>query len=230
MQLSAIQQAPIIQANNLTKRFGNLEVLKNITLQVQPGEFLAIVGPSGNGKSTLLHILGCIDRPTTGDVCIMSKNTNKLTDKQLAKLRNQTLGFVFQFFYMQPHLTIAKNIEIPLMPTRIKSTKRRELVQNVAKLVGIANQLQQKPSTLSGGQLQRAAIARAIINQPKAILADEPTGNLDTANSANIINLLLNIKNQQNTALIIVTHDQQIAHLADRIISLENGALQNVKI
>ena len=230
MQPSTIQQSPIIQANSHTKRFGNLEVLKNITLQVWPGEFLAIVGPSGNGKSTLLHILGCIDRPTTGDVYIMSKNTNKLTDRQLAKLRNQTLGFVFQFFYMQPHLTIAKNIEIPLMPARISPTKRRKLVQNVAELVGITSQLQQKPSTLSGGQLQRAAIARAINNQPKAIIADEPTDNLDTANGANIINLLLNIKNQQNTALIIVTHDQQIAHMADRIISLENGTLQNVKI
>ena len=201
-----IPTPPILTAAHLSKSYGSARILSDATLSVAPGEFLAIVGPSGSGKSTLLHILGL--RPAA-----------------LANLRNRTLGFVFQFFYFEPHLTVAKNLEVPLMPLRVPTRDRQARVRAAAELVGIADQLHQKPATLSGGQLQRAAIARALINRPQILLADEPTGNLDRANTERILDLLLQIKREQHTALIVVTHDEQVAARADRVLHMSDGRL-----
>ncbi len=217
--------ASLLQAHNLTKAYNGVLVLNSVSLEVRAGEFLAIIGPSGSGKSTLLHILGCVEQADAGEVEVCGVQVRQQSPANLAQLRNRDLGFVFQFFYFQPHLSIAKNLEVPMMPLRTKNSERQARIQRVAKLVGISNKLKEKPNKLSGGQLQRAAIARAIINQPKLILADEPTGNLDRENTNRIMKLLLQIKQHQNTALIIVTHDETVARMADRVVRMEDGRL-----
>ncbi len=216
----------ILKATDLTKSYGKTMVLHRVSLEVKAGEFLAIIGPSGSGKSTLLHILGCVERADVGDLEICQKSIRAQNSAELAKLRSREIGFVFQFFYFQPHLTVGKNLEVPMMPLRAKTKERQERIKEVAQLVGIDSKLSQKPNKLSGGQLQRAAIARAIINQPRLILADEPTGNLDGENTRRIMELLLEIKNSQNTALIIVTHDDTVARMADRVLRMEDGGLR----
>ncbi len=217
--------ASLLQAHNLTKAYNGVLVLNSVSLEVRAGEFLAIIGPSGSGKSTLLHILGCVEQADAGEVEVCGVQVRQQSPANLAQLRNRDLGFVFQFFYFQSHLSIAKNLEVPMMPLRTKNSERQARIQRVAKLVGISNKLKEKPNKLSGGQLQRAAIARAIINQPKLILADEPTGNLDRENTNRVMKLLLQIKQHQNTALIIVTHDETVARMADRVVRMEDGRL-----
>lgn len=217
--------ASLLQAHNLTKAYNGVLVLNSVSLEVRAGEFLAIIGPSGSGKSTLLHILGCVEQADAGEVEVCGVQVRQQSPANLAQLRNRDLGFVFQSFYFQPHLSIAKNLEVPMMPLRTKNSERQARIQRVAKLVGISNKLKEKPNKLSGGQLQRAAIARAIINQPKLILADEPTGNLDRENTNRVMKLLLQIKQHQNTALIIVTHDETVARMADRVVRMEDGRL-----
>lgn len=216
----------LLKATNLTKSYGKTTILHGASLSVKAGEFLAIVGPSGSGKSTLLHILGCVEQADSGELEICGKNVQKQSSAQLAELRGKELGFVFQFFYFQPHLTVGKNLEVSMMPLRTKVKERQARIEAAAGLVGIENKLKQKPNKLSGGQLQRAAIARATINRPKIILADEPTGNLDGENTRRTMELLLEIKNSQNTALIIVTHDDTVAEMADRVLRMEDGRLQ----
>lgn len=215
----------VLRAEGLIKAYGKTTVLEGASLEVSAGEFLAIVGPSGSGKSTLLHILGCVEQADSGALEICGKDIRAQSSAQLARLRNCDLGFVFQFFYFQPHLTVSKNLEVPMMPLHIDEPERRGRIQDVAELVGIRDKLKQKPSGLSGGQLQRAAIARAIVNRPKIILADEPTGNLDRENTKHVMDLLLQIKQQQNTALIIVTHDETVAKMADRVLRMDYGRL-----
>lgn len=215
----------LLRASGIKKTYAGVTVLRGVDLEVVAGEFLAIVGPSGSGKSTLLHILGCVEQADSGEVEICGKMIRGQSSTDLAMLRSRDLGFVFQFFYFQPHLNIAKNLEVPMMPLRVKSNERRERIQEVAKLVGIDDKLGQKPSRLSGGQLQRAAIARAIINQPKIILADEPTGNLDHGNTEHIMRLLLRIKQERKTALVVVTHDESVAMMADRVVRMNDGRL-----
>ncbi len=216
----------LLKATNLTKSYGKTTILHDVSLEVKTGEFLAIVGPSGSGKSTLLHILGCVEQADSGDLEICQKNIREQSSAELAELRSNELGFVFQFFYFQPHLTVGKNLEVPMMPLRTKVKERQARIEEAAKLVGIDAKLKQKPNKLSGGQLQRAAIARAIINQPKLVFADEPTGNLDGENTRRVMELLLEIKKSQNTALIIVTHDDTVAEMADRVLRMEDGRLR----
>lgn len=223
--LSISTAQPIITASHLAKNYGEASVLADINLQVFAGEFLAIIGPSGSGKSTLLQILGCIDHLDSGELTIFGQNAAHLTDHQAANLRSTTFGFVFQFFNTEPHLSIAKNLEIPLMLDKVNSKERQARVENAANLVGITKYLKRKPAQLSGGELQRAAIARAIINRPKVILADEPTGHLDRLNKDNIVQLFQQIKQDQNVAIVMVTHDLTIASQADRALSLEDGKL-----
>lgn len=218
----------ILQARGLTKSYRQAQILHGVDLEVRAGEFLAIVGPSGSGKSTLLHILGCVDRADAGELIINGQSITQQNDAKLAHLRSQELGFVFQFFYFQPHLSIAKNLEIPLMTTRLSRRERAGRVRDVATWVGVADTLARRPNQLSGGQLQRAAIARALINSPQVILADEPTGNLDRANTERVLELLLRIKRERGVTLVVVTHDQHVAAVADRVLTMVDGCLQLV--
>lgn len=203
----------------------NIKPLDDVTLNIHKGEFVAITGASGSGKSTLLQIIGCLDKPTDGTVTVKGQETTKLNDASLSKLRKESLGFIFQSFYLQPFLKLGDNIAVPAMFTNVN---RRDIDSKVALLlqrVGLSDRINHFPKELSGGQIQRAAIARALINNPSIILADEPTGNLDSTNSESIIELFHTIRDTLGTTIVVVTHDTWIASRADRIIELKDGAI-----
>ena len=203
----------------------HVEALQNVTLEVYKGEFVALTGTSGSGKSTLLQLIGGLDKPTGGTVEIEGQNLAKLNDHRLSRFRNRTIGFVFQFFYLQPFLNLQTNIEVPAMFARTKRSLRRSRSKELADLVGLTDRLRHLPRELSGGQMQRAAIARALQNQPSILLADEPTGNLDRKNALAIFDLFRDICEQQGTTVIVVTHDLGLAATADRVIELCDGAI-----
>lgn len=219
----------LLEAIDLTKSYKVnrrvINAINGISVNVCRGEFIALTGASGSGKSTLLHLLGGLDKPSSGAIEINGKNINKMGDRALSKFRNQTIGFVFQSFYLQPFLTLRRNIEVAAMPRRTRRAERIARTDELARRVGLYDRLNHRPRELSGGQIQRAAIARALLNQPQIILADEPTGNLDSQNSQEIINLFKQIRNDYGTAIVIATHDHEIASQADRIITLKDGAL-----
>ena len=208
---------------------GGLEVLKGIDLKVREGEILAIVGASGAGKSTLLHILGALDRPTTGEVRFEGKNIFAMNEKELARFRNQNIGFVFQFHHLLPEFTALENVAIPAMIEGKKLEIAKEQATVLLKEVGLGDRLDHKPSELSGGEQQRVAVARALMNQPKVILADEPTGNLDTANGQMLHDLLWNLSKSRRQALVIVTHNTLLASRADRVVQIADGRATAVK-
>lgn len=220
---------PIITMSSVTKTYkrGRQDVkgLDDVSLQVREGEFVAITGASGSGKSTLLQIIGGLDRPNTGAVIVHKVDIATLSDGKLSEFRNTTIGFVFQFFYLQPFLNLSKNMELPSMFAGARRRTRRQEATRLLEQVGLADRATHYPHELSGGQIQRAAIARALINNPKIILADEPTGNLDKANSREIINLLKEVCRTYGTTVIIVTHDPEVASQADREITLSDGAI-----
>ena len=197
--------------------------LKGINLEIQKGEFVAITGPSGSGKSTLLQLMGGLDKPSRGSIIIDGIDLKILSDHKLAHFRGQTIGFVFQFFYLQPFLTVKRNVEVPSMFAGLPRHSRHEDIDKIIKAVGLEDRIKHYPKELSGGQIQRAAIARALMNHPKVILADEPTGNLDNANSKAIIDLFDNIRIDFGTTIVVVTHDLSIASHADRQIRLLDG-------
>ncbi len=215
----------IIETKKICKQYGEYSVLTDVSLTVQEGDFVAITGASGSGKSTLLHILGCMDDATSGELIVSSKTVTGKTKKALAKLRNRDFGFVFQFFYLDPFLTVEKNLEIPLFLRDIKLKERKELAQEIAKKVGIEDLLEKYPVQLSGGQQQRVAIGRALIGKPKILFLDEPTGNLDSQNSAKIIHLIRNLQKTEALTVIMVTHDNKIAQSADSILRIKDGKL-----
>lgn len=200
-----------------------VSAIDNASITIHQGEFVAIIGASGSGKSTLLNLIGGLDRPDSGTITVAGHELAKLSDAQLSDYRNQTIGFVFQFFYLQPFLTVASNLEVPAMFGHIPRAKRQQRAQDLAKAVGISNRLGHLPKELSGGQMQRTAIARALINEPKILLADEPTGNLDSANSRDIMALFQQVRRNYGTTIIVVTHDSQVAQLADRTIAMHDG-------
>ena len=205
-------------------KMGNVEVnaLQGINLKVERGEFLSIMGPSGCGKSTLMHILGCLDRPTSGHVLLDGVDIDELDDNKLADIRNKKVGFVFQTFNLLPKLNAVENVELPLIYAGINFETRRKRALELLKLVGLHEREDHKPSELSGGQSQRVAIARALANNPSLILADEPTGNLDSKSGEEIINLFSEL-NKKGITLIIVTHDEEIANHSKRILRLKDG-------
>lgn len=219
----------IIDIKNITKQYKlgrqKVEALKGVSLKVQAGEFVALTGPSGSGKSTLLQLIGGLDRPSDGLVTVNNKNISKLSDRQLSIFRNQTIGFVFQFFYLQPFLKLQTNIEVPAMFARTKSKLRSPRAVELADAVGLTDRVKHLPKELSGGQMQRAAIARALQNEPKIILADEPTGNLDSVNSKAIIDLFEQVREQFGATIVVVTHDPAVAARADREIKLVDGVV-----
>ncbi len=215
----------IIEAKNVCKTFGKEQVLKDISLEVNEAEYLAIIGPSGSGKSTLLHILGGMDTQDSGEVLFAGQNTKQLSRRQLAEIRNQKFGFVFQFFYLEPHLTVAENLEIPLFLSKLKKTERENRVNVIAAAVGVEKLLNKFPRQLSGGEQQRVAIGRAIINYPRVLFLDEPTGNLDSENTTKIISLIKTLQIKYQFTIIMITHDINVARAADRIVKIEDGKI-----
>jgi ABC-type lipoprotein export system ATPase subunit len=219
----------MISVDGLVKRYkvGKQEVcaVNGATLEIRAGEFVAIVGASGSGKSTLLQLIGGLDKPTSGVVTINGVRLDKLSDRRLSIFRNQMIGFVFQFFYLQPFLNVRRNIEIAAMPNRMKRRERRERVERLAAAVGMSERLKHLPRELSGGQIQRVAIARALVNRPKILLADEPTGNLDSQNGQEVVALFQRFRREFGTTVVVATHDQTIAAQADRIITIKDGVV-----
>lgn len=226
---NTVSSKSIIQIEHLFKEYKlgkqRISVIDDVNLNILEGEFVAIVGASGSGKSTLLHLLGGLDKPSQGKVIIDGQDINKLSDSRLSKFRNQAIGFIFQSFYLQPFLTLRQNIEVASMPARINKKERRQKIDDLAKQVDLYDRLKHRPRELSGGQIQRAAIIRALLNNPKIILADEPTGNLDSKNSQDVISLFKDICSQYKTTVVIATHDQEIASQADRTITIKDGKI-----
>jgi len=197
--------------------------VQDVSLEIRQGELIAITGPSGSGKSTLLNLIGGLDKPDSGTVTIDGHNLAKLWDSKLSEFRNRTIGFVFQFFYLQPFLNVRTNLAVPGMFARLSRTERASRITELAEAVGITDRLEHLPKELSGGQMQRTAIARALLNRPKIILADEPTGNVDRTNARAIMQLFAEVRERYGTTIIIVTHDAEAARTTDRTINLRDG-------
>ena len=221
--------ATIIEAKGLTKTYGKKQTaftaLKNIDLSIEEGETVAIVGKSGSGKSTLMHLLALLDTPTSGTVKIDGVTASRLKGKKLNSLRNERFGFVFQQFFMNANDTVLENVMLPLKIGKVSLFKRKELALEALKTVDLADKAKNKATDLSGGQKQRVCIARAIVNNPKVIFADEPTGNLDSGTGDKITDLLFDLAKKQGVTLIIVTHDEDLAKLCDRIVRLSDGEI-----
>jgi len=223
----------IVEVQDVKKayRMGKVVVpaLRGVSFEVREGEFLAVLGPSGSGKSTLLHLIGCLDRPDDGKIFIDGANVLKLSEEELAELRLRKIGFIFQFFNLLPRLTAIKNVELPLLIAGVSEREARKRVMEMLRLVGLEARVNHRPTELSGGEQQRVAIARALINDPKIVLADEPTGNLDTKSGWEIVQLMKRLNEERNQTFIVVTHDPHIAETADRILYLKDGLIKGEK-
>ena len=220
---------PIIEVQHLSKTYGKrqtaFQALSDINLTINPGESVAIVGKSGSGKSTLMHLLALLDTPTRGSIKIDGTDTKKLKKRQVNRLRNRRFGFVFQQFFMNPNDTVLENVLLPLKISGTRRKTRKKLAEEALKVVELESKMKNKAINLSGGQKQRVCIARAIVNNPKVIFADEPTGNLDSATGNKIINLLMGLNKEKGVTLIIVTHDEDLAALCDRQIRIADGKI-----
>jgi len=205
----------------------NVQVLDNLTLQVDKGQSIGIVGASGSGKSTLLHILGGLDKPTSGRVSLMGQDLSELSQKQLSRLRNQHLGFVYQFHHLLPEFSALENVMMPLLIGKRPKEQARERALLMLEKVGLKDRVLHRPGELSGGERQRAAIARALVTDPACLLADEPTGNLDRKNALNILDMMMELKQELGTALVVVTHDDEMAARFDRVLNMTDGALSD---
>jgi len=223
----------VLETVNIKKSYQMGEVtvaaLKGISLRIAQGDFVAILGPSGSGKSTMLHVLGGLDKPEAGEVLIENISLYKLDDNKLTDMRLQKIGFVFQFFNLLPRLTALRNVELPLTLANLPERESKEKAREMLELVGLGDRLTHRPTELSGGEQQRVAIARALINDPKIVLADEPTGNLDTTTGGEIVGLMKRLNKEKRQTFVVVTHDIGVAENADRIIFLKDGLVQGEK-
>ncbi len=219
----------LIEARNVAKRYklGKVivEALKGVSLRVEKGDFVVIVGPSGSGKSTLMHLLGALDRPTSGEVYIEGRDISKLDDWSLAMIRRKKIGFVFQSFNLIPTLNALENVMIPLEPTRVEMSQAIKRARELLRLLGIEDRMLHKPAELSGGQRQRVSIARALINNPDIVLADEPTGNLDTVTGQKVIEAMLHLNRERGKTFVIVTHDLDLLKYATKKVYLRDGLI-----
>ena len=218
----------LVELRNVSKIYhlGDEEIraLDDVTLDIEEGEFISIIGPSGSGKSTLMHILGCLDSPSRGTICLDGTMIEKASSRELAAIRNRKIGFVFQFFNLLPKLSVVQNVELPMIYSGITGRERRERAMAALETVGMANRAKHRPSQLSGGQQQRAAIARALVNRPRIIFADEPTGNLDSHTGDAILQLFRNLSREGRT-IVLVTHDPEIAAVTPRRIEIRDGKI-----
>jgi len=219
----------VIAVRDVAKKYkvgkNTVDALRGVDLNVHRGEFVAITGSSGSGKSTLLHMLGGLDKVDSGGITVLGQDLAKLSDRRLSQFRNKTIGFVFQFFYLQPFLSLQTNIEVPAMFARTRRSERGSRSRQLAEEVGLQERLLHLPRELSGGQMQRAAIARAMQNAPQILLADEPTGNLDSKNAGAVFDIFRRVCDEQGTTVVVVTHDVSLAHRADRVVTMSDGAI-----
>jgi lipoprotein-releasing system ATP-binding protein len=222
----------VLEARDVARQFQQgpvtLEVLKSVNVAIFAGERLSIVGASGSGKTTLLQILGGLDKPSSGQVLVDGKNIHALGEKERGELRNQSIGFVYQFHHLLPEFSALENVAMPLLVRRMHTGEAKDRARELLKRVGLGERLTHRPHQLSGGERQRAAVARALVTQPKLVLADEPTGNLDGRNAESVFELMLELNRERRTSLVVVTHDLRIAARMDRALEIENGSLREV--
>jgi putative ABC transport system ATP-binding protein len=223
----------MLEIKKITKVYKMGEVvvnaLRGVSFHIDKGQFVAIMGPSGSGKTTLMHIIGCLDHPSEGSFIMDGEDISKVNDNKLAEIRNKKVGFVFQQFNLLNRVNILNNVEVPLIYAGVNSKKRKNLVKQVLENVGLSNRLKHRPNEISGGEKQRAAIARALVNNPLIILADEPTGNLDSKNGEEIMKIFHKL-HQEGHTIIVVTHELEIAKYAQRIIHLRDGVIENDEV
>lgn len=215
----------MIKAGNITKSFGDLQVLKGIEIEIGKGEIVSIVGPSGAGKTTLLQILGTLSKPDNGEILYDNKNINALKDKHIANFRNKQVGFVFQFHHLLPEFSALENVCIPAFIGKVSKLEAERKAKEILNFLKMGDRLDHRPNELSGGELQRVAVARALINDPTVILADEPSGNLDTQNKEELHNLFFSLRDKYNPSIVIVTHDNDLADKADRKLEMKDGKI-----
>jgi len=230
LRFNILPMQSIIHLDNIRKSYfmgkQELPVLKGISLDIRKNEYVALMGPSGSGKSTLMNIVGCLDSPTSGDYFLNGHQVSKMEDNDLAEVRNREIGFVFQQFNLLPRLTAVENVALPLIYSGISKKQRTEMAMHVLEQVDLAERSHHRPNEMSGGQCQRVAIARALVNNPSLVLADEPTGNLDTKTSYEIMNIFSRIQEAGNT-IVLVTHEEDIAHYSKRIVRLRDGVIES---
>ncbi len=215
----------MIDIKEVTKSFGNLQVLKGINLHINKGEMVSIVGPSGAGKTTLLQIIGTLDKPDSGNIIIEGTDVSQLSAKKLSEFRNQHIGFVFQFHQLLPEFTAIENIMIPAFIAGVSRNKAKERAEELLALMGLSDRADHKPNQLSGGEKQRVAVARALVNNPAVVLADEPSGSLDSKNKAELHQLFFELRDKLGQTFVIVTHDEELAKLTDRTIHMKDGVI-----
>ena len=220
----------VLKCTNIGKSYRdgslNVQVLKNLNLEVKEGEGISIIGSSGSGKSTLLHILGGLDKPSEGKITLMNQDISDMSQRQLGELRNNYLGFVYQFHHLLPEFSALENVMMPLLVARKSRTEAQAAAAEILEKVGLGSRKTHRPGELSGGERQRAAIARALVTKPDCLLADEPTGNLDRKNATHALEMMLELKHELGTALIVVTHDEQLAKRFDRVLTMDDGSLR----
>lgn len=219
----------MIEIKNIRKSFGSLEVLRGIDLTINKGEVVSIVGPSGAGKTTLLQIIGTLDKPDTGTICVDGIDVTTLSQKKLSDFRNKHIGFVFQFHQLLPEFTAIENVMIPAYIAGVSNKEARKKAEELLRFMGLTERAHHKPNELSGGEKQRVAVARALINNPAVILADEPSGSLDSKNKEELHQLFFDLRDQFGQTFVIVTHDESLAQLTDRTIHMRDGILENLE-